>query len=180
MLKHIFRLLCIAGAIGMTALCIYKYLDDASVVSINSRRFHDTPDYVYPSISICLVGGLFVDTNNVKGSDIEKMVKGSAEYDETFFKNITNDDVTTTLQIVALSYTPFQGEKIQISCENSKCFKKYGDGILKCFTHDIKFDKEMKQAGAELGQAQLQLELVFTLIKVCCITLMITNYHYIS
>ena len=27
-----------------------------------------------------------------------------------------------------------------------------------------------KQAGAELGQAQLQLELGFTLIKVCCIS----------
>ena len=33
----------------------------------------------------------------------------------------------------------------------------------------------MEQAGAELGQAQLQLELGFTLIKVCCISLMITN-----
>ena len=37
-----------------------------------------------------------------------------------------------------------------------------------------------EQAGTELGQAQLQLELGFTLIGVCCITLMITNYHYIS
>ena len=36
------------------------------------------------------------------------------------------------------------------------------------------------QAGAELGQAQLQLELGFTLIKVYCIILMVTNYHYIS
>ena len=40
--------------------------------------------------------------------------------------------------------------------------------------------KTDKQAGAELGQAQLQLGLGFTLIKVCCIILMITNYHYIS
>ena len=39
---------------------------------------------------------------------------------------------------------------------------------------------EKKQLGAELGQAQLQLELGFTLIKVCCSILMITNYHYIS
>ena len=38
----------------------------------------------------------------------------------------------------------------------------------------------IEQAGTELGQAQLQLELGFILIKVCCITLMITNYHYIS
>ena len=33
----------------------------------------------------------------------------------------------------------------------------------------------IKQAETELGQAQLQLELGFTLIKICCITLMITN-----
>ena len=38
----------------------------------------------------------------------------------------------------------------------------------------------IEQAGAELGQAQLQLELGFTLIKVCFITLYIANYHYIS
>ena len=43
-----------------------------------------------------------------------------------------------------------------------------------------KNEESRKQAGAELGQAQLQLALGFTLIKVCCITLMITNYHCIS
>ena len=40
--------------------------------------------------------------------------------------------------------------------------------------------ENLKQARADLGQAQLQLELGFTLIKVCCIILMITNYHYIN
>ena len=40
--------------------------------------------------------------------------------------------------------------------------------------------RNVKQAGDEQGQAQLQLDLGFTLIKVCCIALMITNYHYIS
>ena len=29
-----------------------------------------------------------------------------------------------------------------VPCESSRCFKKYGDGIVKCFTYDIKFDKE--------------------------------------
>ena len=68
----VFLLLCIAGAIRMTAFCIKKYLDDTSVVSIdNNRRFHDNPDYVYPSISIFLWEGLFVDTNFVKGSILE-------------------------------------------------------------------------------------------------------------
>ena len=37
------------------------------------------------------------------------------------------------------------------------------------------YENYTKQAGTELGQAQLQLELGFTLIKMCCITLMITN-----
>ena len=37
------------------------------------------------------------------------------------------------------------------------------------------YDQKIKQGGAELGQAQIQLELGFTLIKVCCISLMITN-----
>ena len=144
LLEHIFQLLCIAGAFGMTALCIHKYLDDGSVVSINNRRFHDTPGDVYPSISICLRDGVFVDTNNVTGSDIEKMVKGLGKFNETFFENITYEDMTTTLQIEELFYTTFQGEQIQVPCENSKCFKMYGDGGRKCFTHDIKFDKENK------------------------------------
>ena len=109
LLEHAFQLLCIAGAVGMTAYFIHKYLDDASVVSINSRRFHDTPDDVYPSISICLQDGLFVDTNNVKGSDIAKMVEGLTKLNENFFENITYDDMTTTLQIEALSFQTFQG-----------------------------------------------------------------------
>ena len=144
LLEHAFQLLCIAWAIGMTAFCIHKYLDDASVVSINSRKFHDTQDDVYPSISICLYRGLFVDTNNVTGSDIEKMVKGSTELNESFIGNITYEDMTTTLQILGLYYKPFQGKRIQARCENSKCFKKYGDGILKCFSHDVVFHKEKK------------------------------------
>ena len=37
------------------------------------------------------------------------------------------------------------------------------------------FGVKVKQAGAELGQAQLQLELGFTLLG--CITLIITNYY---
>ena len=45
---------------------------------------------------------------------------------------------------------------------------------------DASLTWKRKQAGAELGQAQLQMELGFILIKVCCIILMITNYHCIS
>ena len=44
----------------------------------------------------------------------------------------------------------------------------------------IKMISLKEQAGTEPDQAQLQLELGFTLIKVCCIALIITNCHYIS
>ena len=136
----------------MTAFCIHKYLDDASVVSIDKRRFHDTPDDVYPSISICLVrDGLFVDTNNVSGNEIKKMVNGLTEYNEKFFKNITYEDITTTLEIEELFYKTFQGESIRIPCEKSKCFKIYGDGFWKCFTYDIKFDKENRYKRLNIG-----------------------------
>ena len=36
---------------------------------------------------------------------------------------------------------------------------------------------QVLKAGAKLGQAQLQQELDFTLLKFCCITLMITDYQ---
>ena len=76
-----------------------------------------------------------------------------------------------------------------------KLIQKQKRGNFKCRNGGDKFDilrklqdhkeegcssKSVKQAGTELGQAQLQLELRFTLNKVSCITLMITNYHCIS
>ena len=63
------------------------------------------------------------------------------------------------------------------------CFN-YKQGIYfpKClFVKQMEDLKNIaRQAGAELGQAQLQLELGFTVFKVCCIILMISKYHYIS
>ena len=50
---------------------------------------------------------------------------------------------------------------------------KFADSLVTRYT-------EVNQAGTELGQAQLQLELGFTLIKVWYLTLMITDYIYIS
>ena len=59
-------------------------------------------------------------------------------------------------------------------------YEKTMEKIVRVDKAETERQKGAKQAGAELGQAQLQLELGFTLIKVCCITLIITNYHYIS
>ena len=59
-------------------------------------------------------------------------------------------------------------------------YEKIMEKIVRVDKAETERQKGAKQAGAELGHAQLQLELGFTLIKVCCITLMISNYHYIA
>ena len=58
---------------------------------------------------------------------------------------------------------------IKEATEKVMNFERYVDKVSK-----------RRTSWAELGQSQLQLELGFTLNKVCYLTLMITNYHYIS
>ena len=49
-----------------------------------------------------------------------------------------------------------------------------------CHTHEFLIWQKIKTSWGWTGPTQLQLELGFTLNNVCCIILMITNYHYIS
>ena len=65
-------------------------------------------------------------------------------------------------------YYPFRDEKLDLHSDNEElCAQLYQEQYENI--------RKVKQAGAELGQAQLQLELGFTLVY--CIILMITNYH---
>ena len=54
--------------------------------------------------------------------------------------------------------------RIDMEFEDIKCFKKG------------KLENMVKQAGAELGQAEVKLELGFTSIKICCVKLMTRLY----
>ena len=37
----------------MSVFCIHKYFKNESVASVSSKKFHDSPEAVYPSFSIC-------------------------------------------------------------------------------------------------------------------------------
>ena len=141
--KIFFQLLCIAGAVIMTSLCVVKYLNNDSVVSLSYQVFQVTPEDVYPSISICFRNpsfGPFVDTNNIKRETIAKMMKGQTKYDKNIFENITYEDMTISMTVEKMFYTLLrENSNYAVQCDASKCFKSYGDGKVKCFTHDINY-----------------------------------------
>ena len=135
--------MCIAGAVGMTLFCVFKYFKNESIVSVSYKVFHDTPDDVYPSISICLGNkkfGPFVDTNNISAEDISDMMKGLTKYNQSLLKNITYEDMTIRLPVERLEYLRIEEDlTFKEPCVDSKCFNPSGDGRVKCFTHDLIF-----------------------------------------
>ena len=139
----IYQILCIAGAVGMTSFCVFKYFKNESVVSVSYKVFHDTPDDVYPSITICLGTskfGPFVETNNISHEYIAQMMKGRKKYNRSLLGNITYEDMTIKLPVKSLRYFTIKEDLTYTElCADSKCFKTFGDGRIKCFTHDIKF-----------------------------------------
>ena len=125
----------------MTSYCIYKYLKNESVVSVSHKIFHDTPDDVYPSISICFqsLSGPFVDTRDIKKNDIAEMMNGSTTFNQSLLDNLTYNDITLKLEIENFMFQILPRTWRQEPCNNSGCFTTFGDGWVKCFTHDIKY-----------------------------------------
>ena len=146
-LKVLFKLFCIVGTLVMTSFCLHKYFKNDSVVSVSYKRFHDTPDDVYPSISLCFQSpksGPFLDTDDIKKKDIRSMMTGITTFNKSLLGNLTYEDMTIKLKIETIRYGILSRNFVQIPCANSECFKTFGDGMIKCFTHDIKFEKNMK------------------------------------
>ena len=92
------------------------------------------------------------------------------------FHKFTNKQTDTQLNLTFLLTIPLMfkdtfAKHLKIWNKKQKMENKKGrtkNGKLKMKTHKW---KNKKHAGAELGQAQLNLELDFTLIKICCIKL---------
>ena len=137
--KILYQLLCIVATLGMTTLCILKYLKNESVVSV-----HDSPTDVYPSITLCFEGkktGPFVDTNNVEKVKISDMMKGLTKLNRSLLENATYDDMTIMLNVDKIDYVMLENDlKLKTQCTQSDCFKTIGDVRIKCFTHDINIE----------------------------------------
>ena len=136
-----YQILCIAATIGMTSYCIHKYFKNESVVSVNTKEFHDSPNDIYPSISLCFRPNekLFVDTKDMNRTEMIKMMKGNKEFNGSLFQNTTYEDITIQLQSGSIKYTTSTNRKeFRKVCSMPGCFNIIGDGKMKCFTHDIK------------------------------------------
>ena len=52
-LRNLFRAICIIGAILLIGYCIREYALDQDVTHIEYKKFHEQPDDLYPSITLC-------------------------------------------------------------------------------------------------------------------------------
>ena len=52
-LLQLFRGICSFIAIALTLWCFYEYELDKDISDISLRRFHETPDDIHPSITLC-------------------------------------------------------------------------------------------------------------------------------
>ena len=143
-LKLLYQIFCILGAVSMTAFCFCKYFQNESVVSVSYRQFHEASEDIYPGISFCFLStrieGIFKNTNNLTTKDIARTMKGQGKNNEKLFENITYKDMTVEFPLKTFAYTGMKNI-IKNICTNSECFKIYGDGKIKCFTHDIRFKR---------------------------------------
>ena len=53
-IKNVFRVVCLFGALILIVYCIRDYILDKDLTHIEYKRFHDEPDANYPSITLCI------------------------------------------------------------------------------------------------------------------------------
>ena len=53
-IDHIFHVICLFLAIGLTCWCLHQYNLDDDITATQLRKYHETIDDIYPSISICV------------------------------------------------------------------------------------------------------------------------------
>ena len=58
-LRNLFRAICIIGAILLIGYCIREYALDQDVTHIEYKKFHEQPDDLYPSITLCFYNPFF-------------------------------------------------------------------------------------------------------------------------
>ena len=51
--QKVYFALCVIITIVLTSMCIYQYQLDSDVTNIQLRKFHETDDDIYPSITLC-------------------------------------------------------------------------------------------------------------------------------
>ena len=69
-LSHGYHCICITAAIVLIIFCIYQYSLDQNVTDIEYKRFHETAESMYPSITLCFVEQFVKDKLAQYGQEI--------------------------------------------------------------------------------------------------------------
>ena len=51
--SYVYNIFCLFGAIVLTSWCVYEYYCDHDITDIALRKFHETPEDIHPSITLC-------------------------------------------------------------------------------------------------------------------------------
>ena len=113
----IFTILCFVATCIAVFKCFETYLKNEDVCLVSFKRFNDHPDYVYPTITICIINPVqqhklnkFGNESVVNISSYTMHLKG--ELNNEILQNIPFDEVTVDLEDYLLSYKVIYPDKL--------------------------------------------------------------------
>ena len=129
--------ICFFSALALTFWCIQQYSKDDDITEVKFRKFHATPDDIYPSVSFCLTDPFVEDAlkqymENLTRREFRRFISGYGmcwDYQTQeacqelidVVKEIDYDDVTVSLKDL------IQNIIIQFASNN----REYNDGFLR-------------------------------------------------
>ena len=107
-----YKLLCFTVTIGTISWCLYNFVLNEDVSSIQFKEFQSQPEHVYPSVSFCVINPLLDEKLKEYGTDItvksyQSFLKG-LDWDDKM-DAIDYDNVTLDLNDYILDYTVLYG-----------------------------------------------------------------------
>ena len=69
-IRNLFRVICLIGALILIIYCVREYILDKDVTHVEYKRFHGEPDAVYPSITLCYYKPFIRDKIDGLGGDV--------------------------------------------------------------------------------------------------------------
>ena len=141
--RRMFTITCNILAIGLTCWCFHKFQADKDVSHVNYRRFHDSIDSIYPSLTLCFNNPYLKKKLNEAGDGINittyvNFLEG--KYWDDRMLNIDYDDVTIDLDeyldfaeitLENGSKSIFHGKKLYYVSQRSP--------LMKCYSFDVPY-----------------------------------------
>ena len=164
-LRNVFRTVCIFAALLLICYCIHEYALDQDVTHIEYKKFHEEPDQIYPSITICLKHPFIPENlrqidDNISAALYEDFLSGYQNIDwESSFSEIDYDNVSIDVMnhLTSIKFNLLNNDNLAWYVENNTHMSSYHDSSVydivetpkvyvsyrrsyrKCFTINIPF-----------------------------------------